>query len=83
MIQEKTSTAVEHSHRWHLDTPSGLPTVEGICRACGASKTFPASMDFGGLRDMHIGGRSGRELDLGRGESWGFAVDPARKGKGW
>lgn len=45
MIQEKTSTAVGHSHRYRLDEVNGLPTVGGVCITCGATREFRTWLD--------------------------------------
>lgn len=31
-------------HRWRIATPNG-PTVQGVCRLCGAERTFPTVTD--------------------------------------
>lgn len=66
------------AHRWKLATPDGRSTVAGVCRYCRAEREF--RHDSGDIRDIHLGRRP---LDLGRGETFGFSINPAGKGQGW
>jgi hypothetical protein len=38
-----TTTAIKPCpHHWNIDTPSGKPTVHGVCKLCGEEKEFPS-----------------------------------------
>lgn len=50
LIETKPTTEAkaDHMHRWRIDEPNG-PTSTGICKVCGAEKTFRnwlPDMDF-------------------------------------
>ena len=54
-----------HAHHWLIDSPAGLPTVEGRCHLCGERRSFSAAGDDRPLHVRHMASKRARRIEHG------------------